>query len=128
MKTPTSIKFIAGFLIITSLISVIMLFVSYNNPLTQELMAKSPLPIPVQLGMAVLGLAVIIISGIGMLKAKNWARWLYIGWTLFGTTVTLLTSPMRMMVIPSLVIFAIFTFLLFRPNNNAYFAQGKINA
>jgi hypothetical protein len=51
-----------------------------NNPMAQELMAKSPIPIPLQYVMLYLGLAIEILSAIFMLRAANWhARYKSVG-------------------------------------------------
>jgi hypothetical protein len=50
-----------------------------NNPMAQGLMAKSPIPIPLQYVMLYLGLSIEIRCAIFMLRAANWARLQYIG-------------------------------------------------
>ncbi len=96
-----------------------------NNPKAMELMSQSPLPLSVQYGMIYLGLAITLISGIGMLKGKNWARMLYVGWSIIGFTIGIATSPVKVMMIPGIIIFAILAFFLFRPKANAFFTAVK---
>jgi hypothetical protein len=66
-----------------------------NNRMAQELMAKSPIPVPLQYVMLYLGLAIEILSAIFMLRAANWARLLHIGWIGISLPVLLLTSPVK---------------------------------
>lgn len=122
MKRPTSITVVAWFIIVTSGISLLATPLSLNNPMAQELMAKNPLPISLQIAMAYLGLTISIVSGIGMLKAQNWARLLYVIWGGFGFVVGVFTSPVKLMMIPGLVILAIIAFFLFQPSANKYFS------
>jgi hypothetical protein len=93
-----------------------------NNPDVQELMAKSPIPIPIQYAMSYAGLLVMIVSGIAMLKGKNWARLLYVIWSLVGFVIGIATSPMKAAMIPSFVVFLVVAFFLFRPKATAFFA------
>jgi hypothetical protein len=80
MKRPTSVSVIAWILIVMSGISMITSTISLNNPMARELMAKSPLPIPLQFAMLYAGLLITLVSGIAMLKGQNWARFLYVVW------------------------------------------------
>jgi len=122
-QRPISITIIAWLLIAISILNVITITVSLNNPKVQELMAESPLPIPVQYAMTYISLAATLVSGIAILKGQNWGRWLYVIWSAIGFIITLATSPMKAMVIPGIVVFLIVVFFLFRSNANAYFAD-----
>lgn len=122
-ERPKSITVIAWFLIVTGAISIFTSLTGLNNPMVKELMAKSPLPISLQYIMLFVGLAVTITSGIGMLKGQGWARFLYVVWGVSGFLVGLVTSPMKVAMIPGLVVFAIMTFFLYRPASNQYFVK-----
>jgi hypothetical protein len=94
-----------------------------NNPLVLELMAKSPLPVPVQFAMMYVGRAISITSGIFMLRGENWARFLYIILGAIGFLIGLATSPVKLMLIPGIIIYGIIVFFLLRPNANAFFSR-----
>jgi hypothetical protein len=119
---PTSITVIAWILIVTAAISLVTSTVSLNNPLVEELMAKSQIPVPAQYVMLYLGLMVQLASCIGMLKGQNWGRWLYVIWGAIGAMIGLATSPMKVMMIPGILFFLVVVFFLFRPVANRYFA------
>lgn len=123
MKRPTSVNVIAWFLIIAGFISVAFSYYSFNNPVTQELMAKSLLPMSVQYVLMFVGVAVSVVSGFAMLRGLNWARVLYVGWSAIGLVIGLVTSPIKVALIPSVVVLAIIAFFLFRAKANAYFTQ-----
>jgi hypothetical protein len=120
-KRPTSITVISWILIVIGAISLITTTSMINNPAVQEMMAKSPIPIPIQYAMSYAGLLVMIISGIAMLKGMNWARLLYVIWSLVGFVIGIATSPMRAAMIPGLVVFLVVAFFLFRPKATAFF-------
>ncbi len=56
--------------------------------------------------MLYLGLAISILSAIFMLRAANWARLLYIGWSGIEFLVLLLTSPVKPMLIPGILMYS----------------------
>lgn len=123
MKRPTSVNIIAWFLIIAGFISAAVSYYSFSNPLTQQLMAKSLLPMSVQYVLMYVGVAVSVVAGFAMLKGLSWARVLYVGWTAIGLAIGLVTSPIKVALIPSGVFLAIIAFFLFRRQANVYFTQ-----
>jgi hypothetical protein len=130
MKRPTSISVIGWYLILIPVISLIASTLSIGDPKVKALMERNPIPFEVQVAILYLGLSITILSGIGMLNGQNWARLLYVGWSAFGSAVGIATSPMKSAMIPGLVVFAVATFFLFRPEANAYFAtkEGAVGA
>src|SRR4051794_39364912 len=119
---PTSVTVISWILIVTGTISLITTTVMINNPMARELMAKSPIPIPLQFAMSYVGLLMTLVSGAAMLKGCNWARLLYVIWSICGFLISRLTSPMKFALIPGLFVFALIAFFLFRPKANQFFS------
>lgn len=120
-KRPLAVTIISWFLVIGGVISVFSITFSLNNPMAKEMMSKSLLPLPVQVAMMFAGMVVSFSSGIAMLKGKRWGRTLYVAWSAVGFAVSLVTSPMRVMLIPAILVFGIIVYFLFRPNANEYF-------
>jgi hypothetical protein len=127
-KRPTSITVIAWILIVMGGISLIASTISLNNPMAKELMNRSPIPIPIQYAMMYVGLLITLISGIAMLKGQNWARFLYVIWSIIGFVIGIATSPMKVAMIPGFVLFLIVAFFLFRPKANEYFAGTEVQS
>lgn len=123
---PTSVTVITWILIVTGVLSLVTVTLTLNNPTTKELMARSPIPIPVQYVMMYVGILVSIISGIAMLKGQNWARFLYVIWGAVGFLVGVTTSPMKLMMLPGFVLFLVVVFFLFRLKANQYFTATEI--
>jgi hypothetical protein len=70
-----------------------------------------------------------LISGIGMLKRQNWARFLYLIWWIFLFVIYIVRNPMTTGLIGGTALFLITIFFLFRPKANDYFAgRDSINA
>lgn len=118
---PTSVNIISWFIIVTSVLSLASGYYSHGNPLVQELMAKNPMPIALQYGVMYGGLILSLVAGIAMRQGHNWARLVYVGWSVIGLVIGLATSPMKTTLIPGAVLFAVIAYFLFRPNVNAYF-------
>ncbi len=127
-ERPASVTVIAWFLIATAGISMITstFAININNPVIRELMKQSPIPVSIQYAMMYAGLLISIVSGIAMLKGQNWARLLYVTWSIIGFMTGMATSPAKIAMIPGFVIFAVIAFLLFRPNANKYFTGADV--
>lgn len=126
MRTrPPSITVVAWFLIVMGVISLAITSLMLNNPQVLELMRKNLLPIPVQYAMTYTGLAVILVSGVAMLKGHNWGRMLYVIWTSIGFVIGVAASPAKASMIPGLAVFLVIVYFLFRPSANAYFSPAE---
>jgi len=126
MKTrPKSIAIISWFLIIISVISIIAAVFTYDSPEALKAMELSVLPIGIQYTLMVIGTLLTVTCGILMLKGHIMGRNIYIGWTVISLILSFFTSPAKTMVIPGLILFAIFSFFLFRPKANEYFSTAK---
>jgi hypothetical protein len=125
ISRPTSVTVIAWILIAMNGLGLFgfVAAMQRDDKVTNEIMAKSPVPIPVQHAIGIAGMAVGLVSGYFLLKRKNWARYLYVCWTTFGLLFALATSPMKLMLIPSALIFVVTAFFLFRPDANKYFTS-----
>jgi hypothetical protein len=122
-KRPVSITIIAWILIVLGGISVISTTMMSNNSSVLEAMHSSPLPIPLQWTMFYAGMLVMVVSGIGFLKGRNWSRYLYLIWSIVGFAIGFATSPMKTAMIPGFVFFLIVAAILFLPKSSAYFLQ-----
>ena len=112
---------ISWIILVTNALTLLVTPLTMKNPMAQELMAKSPVPVPVQYCISLLGLLISIVSATFMLRGANWARMLYIVWGAIGLLFSLFTSPAKLMLIPGILIYAVFVFFLLRPRASAYF-------
>jgi hypothetical protein len=122
-KRPTSITVIAWIMLISAAFSLLASIFTINNPRVQEMMAKNPIPTPVQYLMLFGGVTISIVSAIFILRGANWARLLYIWWSGFGFVIAFLTSPAKPMLIPGVLLYLTVVFFLLRPKASAYFSQ-----
>jgi hypothetical protein len=120
-KRPTSVTVVCWIMIVLSGISLITSTMTMDDPTAKELMSRSPIPITIQYIMMYAAILVMLISGIAMLRGQNWARFLYVIWSVIGFAIGLATSPMKLVMIPGIVVFIVIAFFLFRSKANEYF-------
>jgi hypothetical protein len=112
LKWPTSVSVVCWIIIATSGLSLVSITRALSNPMVKEIAAKvmsqDPIPIPLQYLMLYGGLLIKAISGLAMLRGKNWGRLLFVSWSIFGFITGFATSPMKMGMIPGLVLFIVF--------------------
>lgn len=124
-QRPQSITIISWIFIVTGIITILnfLYLGSIDNPTVLEVMQQSPFSISFQYSVVYFSSLITIGYGIGMLYGKNLARVIYVGWSIISLTISVVTLPAKMMIIPGVIKFAIFAFFLFRPKANAYFAN-----
>ena len=121
---PQSLTVVCWILIVLGPLAILPLFMgTMHDPHVVELMNKSPFPVSVQYALMCSGALVTSGSGVMMLYRQNWARLLYVGWSIVGIIIGLTTSPIKIMLLPGIVVFAVIALFLFRPAANAYFAE-----
>lgn len=62
-----------------------------------------------------------IVCGVFLLKGRNWARWLAMGWIGFHVGISAFDSWQKVAV--HLVVFAVFGYVLWRPAAQEYFGE-----
>ena len=120
-KRPLSLSIIGWFLVVSGLLGVLGLLTMTKNPAAQVIYAHSPLPMWAHIAFGIVGIIVTAGSGYGVLKGLNWSRFLYVGWSLVGFAMSLLTIPITSILLLGFVLFAVIVFFLFRPDANAWF-------
>lgn len=123
---PKSVTVICWFLIATGGISIVSSFMTMDNPIVKEMMAKSPVPVNIQYLIMYVDLLISLTCGVAMLKKQNWARLLYVGWSIVGFIYAFATSPLKTAMIPSVIVFLIVAFFLFRPRANEFFKIAEV--
>lgn len=120
---PLSVAIIGWVLLVFGLYLLIVNLLTFNNSEIKDMMANSPMPMALQYALMYCGTLILIISGIGILKGKNWARWLYTIWGIIGIIISVVTTPINMMMIPGVLFFLIIVFFLFRRKANEFFSK-----
>lgn len=121
-KRPLALTVIGWILIVMGIFSMFATSANLKNTKVIEYMRQSPLPLSLQYAILALGVMIMTISGLGILKGKNWARLLYAGWGLFSFLMSLAIGTMQASMIPGLIVFLIIAYFLFRPDAHQYFS------
>ncbi|KVT07267.1 hypothetical protein WT97_31510 [Burkholderia sp. MSMB1459WGS] len=125
MKRPISLTILAWILIVTNAIACIYTPFSIRAPAAQALMSHYLLPVWATLGVSVIVEATNVAIGVAILKGREWSRNAYLATSGFGFAFSLVNMPSTMFVamIPGVLLFALFVYLLFRRPATAYFRQ-----
>ncbi|MBR8212257.1 hypothetical protein [Burkholderia cenocepacia] len=125
MKRPISLTILAWIIIVTNAITCVYTPFSIGMPTTQALLSHYLLPVWATFGISMIIEAVHVVIGIAILKGREWSRNAYIVTFVFGITFSLINMPASMLavLIPGVLLFAVFVYLLFRRPATAYFRQ-----
>lgn len=129
MQKPTSLTVIGVIIVIFGALGLIgmgNLFLLKDNPDFQAALEAAPLPLEAQIALGLVSSVLTLVAGVGILTGKNWGRWLYVTVAIAGILISVGTNPTA----PGLVgaafsaaILAIFSFFLFRAQEDAYFKR-----
>ena len=122
IKRPLSMTIIAWVLIVFSLIGLYGAITMGSNPIMMKAVAESHVSLLFQQVWGVLGCIVSLICAYGLLKGQPWSRVLYVGWGLLGIVVAFFTSPMKAVILLSVLILVVVGFFLFSLKGNEWFA------
>jgi hypothetical protein len=101
------------------------------DPATRERIANDPalnqgsLPLPVHMGLLVIGLVVCILCGVALLQRRRWARVLFVCLSAAMLGYGLTTVGHLAMIAPVALIVALLIWILFRPAATAWFGAGE---
>jgi hypothetical protein len=124
-KRPLSVTIIAWFLIVASLYSAFTFSSTFNNPIAQQILAQSPVPRSVLMAISAFNLVLNLVVGVALLKRQDWGRYVYVAFGLIGIVVGFFTSPIRSVILISIIFLAVFAFFLFRKPANDWFRGAR---
>ncbi len=127
-ERPTSVTVICWFLIVFNALSIVVSAVFFIVPDAKQSTTEiSDLPFAVQMAGLYAANIIGLVSGLFMLKGKNWARWLYIVGSVCGLIYSLaFTKIPLMMQLPGVVFFIAILILLFRYPANDFFLMASL--
>lgn len=125
---PASVTFVCRAMIILSTLSAAALVASAYLRGVRTKMALNAVSIPMQFTLSAVWIAVILLSATFMLRRAAWGRQLYIIGGALSMVSGLFISHRKTMMIPDIVLYAVFVFLLTRRKASAYFTQSGVLA
>jgi hypothetical protein len=129
---PDSITVIGWLLIVFGafgVLGILLMAALWDNPLMHQIVAWIHAPVPVQLAVGVSGMIIRPACGIGLLLRQNWARFLYLGWSVLAFAYVIITSPYTpLLLIPPVLATLVIVYFLFRPVATQYFTGKETHA
>jgi hypothetical protein len=123
---PLSVTIVAWLLIVLGILGAAGLAISYGSPMSQAVMAGSPLSPDLQMGIAIFGLFVSIVSGIFIMLGRDWARLLYVGWGAAELVLSIATAPITLWLLLSVLFLVAIAYFLFNGPANRFFGRTYI--
>lgn len=121
-KCPVSVLIISILLIVFNSIGIFSIPISLFIPIARKMVEKSStLPLIILIAMCLLSCLFGIISGVGMIRRKNWARILYLLSSILIFGIQFITSRSPLGLIYGFSVFMIMAFFLCRPKPNDFF-------
>lgn len=121
-KRPLSLTIIAWLLIVLGLIGLYGAATMGSNPAAMKMLAQSPVPLVVNQVWSVIGCLVGFIVAYGIFKAQPWSRVLYVVWGIIQIIVGLYISPVKSLLVFSLIVLVVVSIFLFSAKANEYFS------
>ena len=122
-KRPLSLTIIMWFLVILAVLGVVGIVMSASNTAVAAKMAEqSKVPLAYQHVWSAISAVVMLVVAYGIFKGQPWSRVLYVAWGIIGLIVGFITSPMKGLLIFSLVLLVVIGGLLFSLTGNQWFA------
>ena len=121
-KRPLSLTIIAWVLIVFGFFGLYGAATLGSNPAAAKMLADSPVPLVVNQIWSVIGCVVGFIVAYGIFKAQPWSRVLYVVWSVIQILVGLYISPMKSLLVFSLVLLVVISIFLFSAKANEWFS------
>lgn len=121
-KRPVSLTIIAWILIVLGLLGLYGAATLGSNPMAAKMLAQSPVPLVVNQLWSALGAIVGFIVAYGIFKGQPWSRILYVVWSIIQILVNLYISPMKALLVVSVIVLVVFSIFLFGEKANDWFS------
>ena len=121
-KRPVSLTVIAWILIVLGLFGLYGAATLGSNPMAAKMLAQSPVPLVVNQLWSALGAVVGFIVAYGIFKGQPWSRVLYVVWSIIQILVGLYISPMKALLVVSVIVLVVFCIFLFSEKANEWFS------
>jgi hypothetical protein len=121
-KRPTSMTVIGVLLIIFALLALVGVFTMGSNPAATKMFEQMHVSLLFEQVVGAIGAVIGFACGYGVLKGEPWSRVLYVVWSLISLGISLYTSPMKGLVVFSLVFFVIIVGFLYTNTANDWFS------
>ena len=120
---PVPVVIAAVLLIFMSIVATGALLLLLSLPRFRLAMARAGAA-PFVYAVSFLGLIITLVCGISLLYRQNWARWLFIGWSLFSIAFSVARQGPSLRLLPSIA-FALLITILLTVGSGDYFKESR---
>ena len=121
-KRPLSLTIIGWWMLLAAVFTAYSVLTMGSNPIAARMIEQMHVSLLFQQILGGIGAIVSLVSAYGVFKGLPWSRVLYIGWSIIALGVGLVTSPVKSIVLLSVIFFGVVAFFLFRPAADRWFA------
>lgn len=121
-KRPLSLTIIAWFLVVMSLLGLYGAITIGSNQVALKMINQMGIPLLFEQVWGAIGAVVSLICAYGIFKGQPWSRVLYVVWGLIGLVVGFFVSPMKSVLVLSLIFLVVISIFLFSDKANDWFS------
>jgi uncharacterized membrane protein affecting hemolysin expression len=121
-KRPLSLTIIAWLLVVFALFGLYGVFTMGSNPIAMKMLEQMHVSLMFQQAWGTVNCIITLICAYGIFKGQPWSRVLYVGWGILGIIVSFFISPMKAVIVLSLIILIVVAAFLFSAKGNEWFA------
>jgi hypothetical protein len=121
-KRPLSLTIIGWLLIVLTLFGLYSILTMGSNPIAVKMLAQMHVTLMFQQIWGTINCVITLICAYGILKGLPWSRVLYLVWGVIGMGVAFYTSPIKSLIVFSLIILVVICAFLWTNNANDWFS------
>ena len=121
-KRPVSLTIIAWLLIVFAVLGLIGVATMKSNPQMLKMIEEMHVSLLFEQVWGVIGAVITLACAYGIFKGQPWSRVLYVAWGIVSLVVGFYTTPMKAVLVISLVILIVFAIFLFSAKANEWFS------
>lgn len=121
-KRPLSLTIIAWFLVLFSLLGLYGVITMGSNTMAVKMINQMGIPLLFEQVWGALGAVVSLTCAYGIFKGQPWSRVLYVVWGIIGLIVGFFVSPIKAVLVLSLILLVVISIFLFSDKANDWFS------
>jgi hypothetical protein len=121
-KRPLSLTIIGWLLIVFTLFGLYSILTMASNPMAMKMLAQMHVSLLFQQVWGTINCIITLICAYGILKGLPWSRVLYLVWGVISMGVAFYTSPMKSLIVFSLIILVVICAFLWTNAANDWFS------
>jgi hypothetical protein len=121
-KRPVSLTIIAWLLIVFAVLGLIGVATMKSNPQMLKMIDEMHVSLLFEQVWGVIGAVITLVCAYGIFKGQPWSRVLYVAWGIVSLVVGFYTTPMKAVLVISLIILIVFAIFLFSARANEWFS------